>query len=99
MIQELHPLDDRVLIRKKEAPGVTAGGIIVPERARELSDEAVVVAKGPGRRLEDGTRAPIPVEVGDTILIGKSAGYSVIINDEKLHMIKEMDMLVVLEDD
>ncbi|MGI9382076.1 MAG: co-chaperone GroES [Methyloligellaceae bacterium] len=90
------PLHDRVLVRRIENDDRTAGGIIIPDTAKEKPAEAQVVAVGPGARRRDGERVPVDVEVGDFVLIGKWAGTEVTIAGEEGLILKEEDILGVI---
>ena len=91
------PLGDRVLIRRVEEEAKTKGGIIIPDNAKEKPQEGEVVAAGPGDRDEDGKRIPIDVAPGDRILFGKWSGSEVKIDGEDLLIMKEADILGVLD--
>ena len=92
------PLQDRVLIRRLEQDEKTAGGIIIPDTAQEKPMEGEVIAAGSGTRGEDGTLHPLDVKVGDRVLFGKWAGTEVKIDGEDLIIMKESDILGVIED-
>jgi chaperonin GroES len=91
------PLQDRVLIRRLEQDEKTSGGIIIPDTAQEKPMEGEVLAAGSGTRGEDGTLHPLDVKVGDRVLFGKWAGTEVKIDGEDLIIMKESDILGVLE--
>jgi len=91
------PLHDRVLVRRVEQQEKTAGGIIIPDTAQEKPMEGEVVAIGSGARAEDGTVTPLDVKPGDRILFGKWTGSEVKIDDEELLIMKESDILGVIE--
>ncbi len=91
------PLHDRVVVRRIEAEEKTSGGIIIPDTAREKPQEGEVVAVGPGARAEDGTVTPLDVKAGDRILFGKWSGTEVRIDGEDLLIMKESDILGVIE--
>ena len=91
------PLHDRVLVRRVEAEEKTAGGIIIPDTAKEKPQEGEVVAVGPGTQAEDGTVTALDVKAGDRILFGKWSGTEVRIDGEELLIMKESDILGVLE--
>ena len=91
------PLGDRVVIRRVEEEAKTKGGIIIPDNAKEKPQEGEVVAVGPGGRDEDGKRIAIDVAVGDRILFGKWSGSEVKIDGEELLIMKESDILGVLD--
>ena len=90
------PLHDRVLVRRVEADEKTAGGIIIPETAKEKPQEGEVVAVGSGARAEDGKVTPLDVKAGDKILFGKWSGTEVKIDGEDLIIMKESDILGVV---
>jgi len=90
------PLHDRVLVRRVEAEEKTAGGIIIPDSAKEKPAEGEVVAVGDGARDDDGDRIPLDVKVGDRILFGKWSGSEVSVNGEELLIMKESDILGVI---
>ncbi|MGB3320655.1 MAG: co-chaperone GroES [Sphingopyxis granuli] len=91
------PLHDRVVVRRIEAEEKTSGGIIIPDSAKEKPQEGEVVAVGPGTRAEDGTIAALDVKAGDRILFGKWSGTEVRIDGEELLIMKESDILGVIE--
>jgi len=91
------PLGDRVVIRRVEEEAKTKGGIIIPDNAKEKPQEGEVVSVGPGARDEDGKRIPIDVVTGDRILFGKWSGSEVKIDGEELLIMKESDILGVLD--
>ena len=90
------PLHDRVLVRRIEAEEKTAGGIIIPDTAKEKPQEGEVIAVGAGARDEDGDRIPLDVKVGDRILFGKWSGTEVKLDGEDLIIMKESDILGVI---
>jgi chaperonin GroES len=92
------PLQDRVLIRRLDQDEKTAGGIIIPDTAKEKPMEGEVIAAGPGVRSEDGTLHALDVKVGDRVLFGKWSGTEVKIDGEDLVIMKESDILGVIED-
>ena len=91
------PLHDRVLVRRVEAEEKTAGGIIIPDSAKEKPQEGEVVAAGTGSKSEDGKVTPLDVKAGDKILFGKWSGTEVKLDGEELLIMKESDILGVLE--
>ena len=91
------PLHDRVLVRRIEQSAKTAGGIIIPDTAKEKPMEGEIVAVGPGARGEDGTLHPLDVKKGDRILFGKWSGTEVKIDGEDLLIMKESDIMGVIE--
>ncbi len=90
------PLHDRVLVRRIEAEEKTAGGIIIPDSAKEKPSEGEVVAVGTGSKAEDGTVTPLDVKAGDRVLFGKWGGTEVKIDGEDLLIMKESDIMGVL---
>ncbi|MBW8295721.1 co-chaperone GroES [Sphingopyxis sp.] len=91
------PLHDRVVVRRIEAEEKTSGGIIIPDTAKEKPQEGEVVAVGPGARAEDGTVTPLDIQAGNRILFGKWSGTEVRIDNEDLLIMKESDILGVIE--
>jgi chaperonin GroES len=91
------PLGDRVLIRRVEEEAKTKGGIIIPDNAKEKPQEGEVVAVGPGDRDEDGKRIPMDLKPGDRILFGKWSGSEVKIDREDLLIMKQSDVLGILD--
>ena len=91
------PLHDRVVVRRIEAEEKTSGGIIIPDTAKEKPQEGEVVAVGPGARDDHGALVALSVEVGDRILFGKWSGTEVRIDGEDLLIMKESDILGILE--
>ena len=93
---KFRPLHDRVLVRPLEGEDKTAGGIIIPDTAKEKPQQGEVIAVGPGGRDEAGTVTPLDVKKGDRILFGKWSGTEVTINGDKLLIMKETDIMGVL---
>ncbi len=91
------PLHDRILVKRVEADEKSAGGLIIPDTAKEKPQEGLVVSVGPGRRLDDGTIRPIAVAPGDRILFGKYTGDEIKIDGEEHVIVREMDVLAVIE--
>jgi chaperonin GroES len=91
------PLHDRVVVRRIEAEEKTAGGIIIPDAAREKPQEGEIVAAGPGARDETGKLVPLDVKEGDRVLFGKWSGTEVKIDGEELLIMKESDIMGVLD--
>ncbi len=91
------PLHDRVLVRRIEADEKSAGGIIIPDTAKEKPSQGEVVAVGPGGRDESGKLVPLDIKAGDRVLFGKWSGTEVKIDGEDLLIMKESDVLGVLE--
>lgn len=92
------PLNDRVLVRRVEEETKTAGGIIVPDTAREKPMEGEILAVGPGARDDKGKRIPPGVKVGDRVLFGKFSGTEVKIDGEDVMIMNEGDIMGILED-
>ena len=90
------PLHDRVVVRRVDSEEKTAGGIIIPDTAKEKPSEGEVVAVGPGARDEDGDRIAMDVKAGDRILFGKWSGTEVKIGDEDMLIMKESDIMGVI---
>jgi chaperonin GroES len=90
------PLHDRIVLKSIEAEAKTAGGIIIPDTAREKPQQGEVVAVGPGGRDETGKLIPIDVKVGDRVLFGKWSGTEVKIDDDEYLIMKESDIMGVL---
>jgi chaperonin GroES len=91
------PLHDRVLVRRVEAEEKTAGGIIIPDSAKEKPAEGEIVAVGNGAMAENGTITPLDVKPGDRVLFGKWSGTEVKVDGEELLIMKESDILGVIE--
>jgi len=94
---KFRPLHDRVLVRRLEQEEKTAGGIIIPDTAKEKPMEGEVIAVGLGARGEDGKIHPLDVKAGDRILFGKWSGSEVKIDSEELIIMKESDILGIIE--
>ena len=94
---KIRPLGDRILVKREEPTETVKGGIIIPETAKEKPQEGKVVAAGPGKLDEDGKRIPMEVKKGDRILMGKYAGTEVKIDDEEHIIMREDDVLAVIE--
>jgi len=95
----IRPLFDRVVVRQLEAENKTSGGIILPGSAAEKPNQGEVVAVGPGAALDSGETRPVSVSVGDRVLFGKYASTEHEINGEELLIVRESDILAVLEVD
>ena len=93
----LRPLHDRIIVKRvDESDSKSAGGIIIPDSAKEKPQEAEVVAVGPGKRNDKGEVSPLDVKAGDKVLIGKYAGNEVKIDDQELVIIREDEVLAVI---
>jgi chaperonin GroES len=97
MALNLKPLGDRLIVEPIEAEEVTASGIVLPETAKEKPQQGKVLAVGPGRRDEDGERIEMDVKTDDTVLYAKYAGTEVKIGDKKYLILKESDILAIVE--
>jgi chaperonin GroES len=97
MAKKLTPLGDRVLVERTEAEEKTAGGIVLPDSAKEKPIQGKVVAVGEGRRSDDGTLIPLQVKKGDTILFGKYSGTEVKVDGNEYLIMKEDDVLAIVE--
>jgi chaperonin GroES len=94
---KFRPLHDRVVVRRVESEARTAGGIIIPDTAKEKPQEGEIVAVGPGARDESGKLVPLDVKAGDRILFGKWSGTEVKIDGEELLIMKESDVMGIIE--
>jgi chaperonin GroES len=94
---KFRPLHDRVLVKRIEQEAKTKGGIIIPETAKEKPQEGEVIAVGPGARNEDGELVALDVKKGDRILFGKWSGSEVKVDNEELLIMKESDILGIIE--
>ncbi|MFT5326614.1 MAG: chaperonin GroES [Planctomycetaceae bacterium] len=92
----LNPLDDRVVIRPLDAEETTAGGIVLPDAAREKPQRGTVTAVGPGRLLESGERCAVAVSVGDEVLFGKYGGTDIEVDGVEVKILRESDILAKL---
>lgn len=96
MAMNLKPLGDRLVVEPRERESTTASGLVLPETAKEKPQEGEVVAVGPGRRDEDGKRIEMDVKVGDVVLYAKYGGTEVKIDEKKLLILKESDVLAIV---
>ena len=94
---KFRPLHDRVVVRRVESEARTAGGIIIPDTAKEKPQEGEVIATGPGARNERGELVGLDVKVGDRILFGKWSGTEVKIDGQDLLIMKESDVMGIIE--
>jgi chaperonin GroES len=97
VVAMLKPIGDRVVVRPKSAEEMTKSGIILPDTAKERPQEGEVMAVGTGRIMDDGTVVPLAVKVGDTVLFSKYGGTEVKIGGEEYIILREDDILAVLE--
>jgi len=93
---KVRPLHDRVLVKRLDVEEQVRGGIIIPDTAKEKPQEAEVVAVGPGKLQEDGSRQPMDVKAGDRVLVGKYSGSDIKIDDEDYVILREDEILAVL---
>ena len=93
----IRPLQDRVVVKRKEEETKTAGGIVLPGSATEKPSQGEVLAVGPGRLLDNGNVRPVDLKVGDTVFFGKYASNTINIDDEELLILNESDIYGVLE--
>lgn len=94
---KFRPLEDRVLVMQSESEEMTTGGIVLPDTAREKPQRGQVVAAGPGKLLDSGERGALDVKVGDEVYYGKYAGTEVEMDGEKYVILRENDILAVVE--
>ena len=92
----IRPLSDRVVVRRVDSESVTAGGIFIPDNAAEKADSGTVVAVGPGKRDDSGQVNAVDVAVGNRVLFGKFSGQTVKVDGEELLILKEDDILAVI---
>lgn len=90
---KLRPLDDRVVVEPMEAEETTAGGIVLPDTAKEKPQRGTVIAVGPGKLLDNGSRAEMAVAVGDEVIYGKYSGSEVEIDGREVKILRESDIL------
>jgi len=93
---KLQPLGDRVVVEREESEEVTAGGIVLPDTAKDKPARGKVVSVGDGRLLDDGTRAPFQVKVGDRVLFSSYAGEEFKVGDRELVLMREEDVLAII---
>lgn len=94
---KIRPLHDRVIVKRVEAERTTASGIVIPESAGEKPDQGEVLAVGPGKRDDNGKRIDVDLKVGDRVLFGKYAGQGVKVDGEELLVMREEDIMGVVE--
>jgi chaperonin GroES len=90
---KLRPLDDRVVVEPLEAEEVTAGGIVLPDAAKEKPQRGKVIAVGPGKLLDNGSRGALSVSVGDEVIFGKWGGMEIEVDGEEIKILRESDIL------
>ena len=93
----LKPLGDRLVVEPQQREQTTVSGLVLPETATEKPQQGEIIAAGPGRRDDDGKRIPLDVVVGDIVLYAKYGGTEVKINDQKYLILKETDVLAIVE--
>jgi chaperonin GroES len=93
----LRPLHDRVIVKRLDNERKTSSGIVIPENAAEKPDQGEILAVGPGKKTEDGKILPVDVKVGDKVLFGKYAGQAVKVDGEELLVIREDEILAVIQ--
>ena len=96
-MKKIRPLHDRLLVERLEEKEVKKGGIIIPDTAKEKPQEAKVIAVGTGKVTDEGTKIPLDVKAGDKILFGKYSGSEVKIDDKEYLIMREDDVLAILE--
>ena len=96
-MKKIRPLHDRVIVRRLEEERKTAGGIVIPDTAKEKPVQGEVVAVGTGKILEDGKVRPLDVKAGDKVLFGKYSGTEIKVGDEELLVLREEDIMGVVE--
>ncbi len=94
---KVKPLGDRILAKREEAKDEARAGVVIPDSAKEKPQEAKVISVGDGRRDDKGKRIPMDVKKGDRILLGKYAGTEVTLNDEEHVILREEDVLAIVE--
>ena len=97
MATKVRPLQDRILIKRIEEGETVKGGIIIPDTAKEKPQEGEVIAVGNGKKQKDGSTIPLDVKAGDRILFGKYSGTDIHIDDEEYLILREEEVLAVLE--
>ena len=90
---KIRPLDDRVVVRPTEAEEVTAGGIVLPDSAKEKPQRGTVIAVGAGRLLDNGTRGELSVVIGDEVIYGKFGGADIEVDGEEVKILREIEIL------
>ena len=93
----LKPLGDRIIAKAVSAEEMTAGGILLPDSAKEKPQEAEIIAVGPGIQLESGNMAPMDVKIGDKVIYGKYAGTEVKVSGEEYIILRQEDILAILD--
>jgi chaperonin GroES len=94
---KIQPLNDRVVVEREEAEAKTSGGILLPDTAKDKPSRGTVISIGSGRVLDDGSRAPMQVKVGDTVLFTSYAPETIRIGEDEVLLMREEDILAVIE--
>ncbi len=94
---KFRPLRDRVLVKYSDEPEKSSGGLFIPETAKEKPQKGAVLAIGPGDRDEDGKRIPMDVKEGDTVLFAKYSGTEIKLDDKKVLILRESDLLAIVD--
>ena len=94
---KIRPLHDRVIVKRIEEERKSAGGIVIPDTAAEKPDQGEVLAVGPGKRDDDGKVSPVDLKVGDKVLFGKYSGQTVKVKGDELLVMREEDIMGVIE--
>ena len=94
---KIRPLQDRIIVKRVEEESKSKGGIIIPDTAKEKPQEAKVIAVGNGKVTDDGKKIPLDVKAGDRILFGKYSGSEVKVEDEEYLILREEDVLAIIE--
>lgn len=94
---KLEPMGDKIVVERQESTGTTAGGIVLPESSQDKPNRGAIVAVGPGKMLDDGTRGELQVKVGDQVLFTSYAPETIELNDEEYLLMSESDILAVIE--
>ena len=94
---KIRPLQDRVIVRRMEEERTSAGGIVIPDSATEKPIKGEVIAVGTGKILDNGEKRPVDLKIGDKVLFGKYSGTEVKVNDEELLVMREDDIMGVIE--
>ena len=97
MSTKIRPLQDRLVVRRLEEERTTAGGIVIPDSATEKPSQGAVLAVGPGKQLDNGDTRALNIQVGEVVLFGKYAGTEVKIDGEEIIVMKEDDVLGIVE--
>jgi chaperonin GroES len=93
---KIRPLDDRIVVKPEEAEETTAGGIVLPDSAKEKPQRGTVLAVGPGRLLDSGNRGALSVAVGDVVIYGKYGGNELEVDGEEVKILRESDILAIV---